>query len=629
MSPMPAQLRVMIFLLGSAVSVSSSSTAYAAQVAPPRDPVAGQPAAQTVGTASVSGTITMAGTGQPARKVRVNLSSPEIRGSRAATTDDQGRFLFTALPAGRYTLSASRPGHMTVTYGQRQPGRPGTPIQLSDGQRFEAQLQIPKSSVITGTVFDEHGEPAPQVPVRAMRIQVQNGERTSVSSNAVTTDDRGIYRIFGLQPGDYVICATPRNQGIGDVNRLRVELQAMQQALQSVAQADENQARGLRERIASLQSTVADAPEETPAGYAPVCYPGTMSLAGAGTVALAVAEERTAIDFQLQLAPMARVEGTVLNPTGATLRDVQVRLTDVNQLSEGLGSSSARADAEGQFRLPSVAPGQYRVTARATLTPPRPPGPPAPPPAGGGRGRGEAPVRVEPITLWASADIVVDGRNVSNVMLSLQQGITVSGQLRFEGSTPPPADLTRMRVAMSSFGSNPFGGSATGRVDASGRFTIPSVVPGRYRITASGASGWFVESAVIGGQDALDIPIEIKGNQNLPSVSITLTDRQTEVTGTLVDTRNQPATDYTLVVFPADSRLWMRNARRIQTARPATDGRFMFRNLPAGDYLLAPVLDLEAGSHYDAGFLQQLEPTAIRVTLQPGEKKIQDLTVGR
>jgi hypothetical protein len=573
----------------------------------------------------------MANTGQPARKVRVSLSSAEIRGSRAAVTDDQGRFLFTALPAGRYGLSASRPGHMTVTYGQRQPGRPGTQIQLSDGQKFEARLQIPRSSVITGTVFDEHGEPAPQVSVRAMRIQVQNGERSSVSSNAASTDDRGIYRIFNLQPGDYLVCATPRNQGTTDVDRVRVELQSMQQALQGVAQTDDAAARRLRDHISSLQATVASAPEETPPGYAPVCYPGTLSLATAGTIPLAVAEERTAIDFQLQLAPMARVEGTVLNAAGTQLRNIQVRLADVNQFSETLGSMTARADGQGNFRFGSVAPGQYRVTARATLTPPRPARPATPPAQTGGAGRGRAQgfVAVQPITLWASADIVVDGRNVSNVMLSLQQGISVSGHVRFEGSTPPPTNLTRLRVNLSSFGANPFGGSTNGRVDASGRFTLPSVVPGRYRISATGAPGWFVESAIVGGQDALDIPFEIKGNQNLPSVTITFTDRQTELTGMLVDTRSQPATDYTLVVFPSDSRYWMRSARRIQTARPATDGRFAFRNLPPGDYLLAPVGDLAPGAHYDAGVLQQLETGAIRITLQQGEKKVQDLTVGR
>lgn len=622
---MTAQLRL-IPVLTFALIVPAAG---AGQVTQPRDAVPGAQAAPA-GTGSIGGTVTMASTGQPARKVRVSLSGAEIRGSRAATTDDQGRFLFTALPPGRYGLSASRPGHMTVSYGQRLPGRPGTQIQLSDGQKFEAHLQIPKNSVITGTVFDENGEPAPQIPVRAMRIQVQNGERTSIGSNVASTDDRGIYRIFGLQPGDYVVCATPRNQGMNQIDGSRIELQALQAALQGMAARDDPQARGIRERIASLRGARTEPPDDgVPSGYAPVCYPGTIGMSSASPIALAVAEERPAVDFQLQLAPMARVEGTVLNPTGSPLRDIQVRLTDLTQMSDGLGSTTARADSEGRFRLPSVAPGQYRLTARATFAAPRPEGAPAAPVAGRGRGRGEALGRADAVTLWAAADIVVDGRNVSNVMLSLQPGITVSGQLRFEGSAQPPQDLARMRVTMTPYGANPPGGAANGRVDAAGRFTIASVVPGRYRMTASGANGWFVESAAIGGQDALDIPIEIKGNQNLGSVTITFTDRQTELSGTMIDSRSQPATDYTLVVFPSDPRYWMRNARRIQTARPATDGRFTFRNLPAGEYLLAPVLDLEPGTAYDAMFLQQLEVNGIRLTLQPGEKKIQDLTVGR
>ena len=115
-----------------------------AQAAPPRDAgaAANQQPAPT-GTAEISGTVMMAGGTQPARKTRVNLSGAELRGSRSVTTDDSGRFSFTALPAGRYSLSATRPGHTSVTYGQRQPGRPGTQIQLSDGQKFRADLQIP------------------------------------------------------------------------------------------------------------------------------------------------------------------------------------------------------------------------------------------------------------------------------------------------------------------------------------------------------------------------------------------------------------------------------------------------------------------------------------------------------
>jgi hypothetical protein len=92
--------------------------------------------------------------------------------------------------------------------------------------------------------------------------------------------------------------------------------------------------------------------------------------------------------------------------------------------------------------------------------------------------------------------------------------------------------------------------------------------------------------------------------------------------------RNQPAPEYTLVVFPADSRYWSGSSRRIQSTRPGTDGRYTFRNLPPGEYRIAPLFDLEPGATSDPAFLQQLEATSLRVTLQPGETKTQDMRLG-
>jgi hypothetical protein len=154
------------------------------------------------------------------------------------------------------------------------------------------------------------------------------------------------------------------------------------------------------------------------------------------------------------------------------------------------------------------------------------------------------------------------------------------------------------------------------------------VPPGKYRLTAGGVGGWTVDSAVIGGQDALDFPYEVKGNQAVSGVVITFTDQLTELTGMVTNAKNEAAPEFTLVVFPADSRYWTGTSRRIQSARPATDGRYTFRNLPPGEYRLAPVYDLEPGATSDPAFLQQLEGTALRVTLQPGEKKTQDMKVG-
>ena len=575
----------------------------------------------------IAGSVMMAGSTQPARKARVSLSGAELRGGRTAVTDDEGRFSFTALPAGRYNLSANKPGHVSVSYGQRKPGRPGTPIQLSEGQKFQADLQIPRGSVITGTVLDENAEPSPSTQVRVMRVVNQNGRRTLQGSSSGTTDDRGIYRVFGLLPGEYVVCATPRNT-VSDANRTFIELDALRR---EVAVREAAQAAAVADRLRVLQASLEGAEEPT-SGYAPVCYPGTVAASSAAPIALGIAEERPGVDFQLQLAPLARIEGTVMNSTGADLREITVTLTDPQATGFSMGNITARADDQGRFRLMNVPPGQYRVTARATIAPPRPPSQPGAAPPGGGRGRGMAPpapgVRSEPIVVWAAADVAVDGRNVSNVLLSLQQGVTVSGQISFDGSTPPPTDLTRIRVTMSPIEPTPLGGSSAARVDASGRFTIPSVAPGRYRLSAGGLPGWSVDTAVIGGQDAIDFPFEVKGTQAVSGAMVTFTDRQTELTGIVTNDKSQPAPEYTLVVFPADARYWTTPGRRTQSTRPATDGRYTFRNLPPGEYRLAPVYDVEPGSMSDPAFLQQLEPTSLRITLQPGEKKAQDMRVG-
>ena len=621
--------------------------AFAQQAPPPpptppiRDVQTGQ-APQPVGTGTISGMVTMAGTGQPARKVRVNLSGAELRGSRSTNTDDQGRFSFTALPAGRFTLSVNKPGHLSVTYGQRRPGTQGTPIQLSDGQKFQAQLQIPRGSVLTGVVLDENGEATPGTSVRAMRLVRQGERRTLQSAGSGSTDDRGMYRIFGLQPGDYVVCATPRNNQVSDFERGQVEMQALRETLTALqaARGNEDQTRNIEARLSAIQSAAPQASDEPLSGYAPICYPGTLSTTEASPIALNVGEERPGIDFQLQLVPMARVEGMVLNSTGGQIQNLQVTLQEASALGNSFGiTQSARPDNEGRFRINNVAPGQYKLSARAQIGGPQGRGGQVivdgqPIPAGrggapatpaGGRGAPAA-QRPEPVTVWGAADVVVDGRNVSNVMVPLQLGMSVSGQLTFEGAIPPPTDLTRLRVTINSADPGPMSTNSSARVDASGRFTVQSVAPGRYRLSAGGAPGWYLESVTVGGQDALDFPFEVKGNQAVGGVAVTFTDKQTELTGTVVDDKNQPAVDYTLVIFPADNRYWTgTTSRRIQTVRPGTDGRYTVRTLPPGDYKIATVLDMEPGSAADPAFLQQVEAATLRVTLQPGEKKQQDI----
>ncbi len=325
-----------------------------------------------VGKGSIAGTVTVAGSGQPARRARVSLSGgADVGGSRSTITDDRGVFTFSALPEGRFNLSASKPGHITGTYGQKQPGRPGTPIQLADGQRLQVQLQITRGGVITGTVLDEYAEPLPGTPVRALRYVTQSGQRTLQSAGNGSTDDRGVYRIYGLQPGDYLVYATPRNtNNQGDARMAAgAQLQELMRP-ELTARLDASQAQSLTERLAQLRSAV-DAPnaagDETTSGYAPVYYPGTTTPANAATVTVSPGEEKGSIDFQYQVVPIARVEGIVTTPNSQIPPNIQVSLVNTGFAVPGISPGNARADQQGAFRISNVPPGQYTLVARATL----------------------------------------------------------------------------------------------------------------------------------------------------------------------------------------------------------------------------------------------------------------------
>ena len=196
------------------------------------------------------------------------------------------------------------------------------------------------------------------------------------------------------------------------------------------------------------------------------------------------------------------------------------------------------------------------------------------------------------------------------------------------------------------------GSVASAPVDASGRFTINGVAPGRYMLSGNAGAGgrqggpgalagagggragatpgqaaaqWTLKSAVVGGRDTLDYTLEIGPNQDVSNAIVTFSDRTQELTGMIQDATGRATSDFTIIVFPSDSRFWLPQARRILSSRPGTDGRFSFRNLPAGDYRLTAVTDVEPGEWYDPAFLAQLQQVSIPVAIAEGEKKVQDI----
>lgn len=610
---------------------------------------------QPTGTAGLSGTV-VSDAGRPVRRARVTLSGAELRSAKAATTDDLGAFSFADLPAGRFTLSASKAGYVNSTYGQKKPGRPGTPIQLLDSQKMgNLKMTLPRGGVLTGTVLDEHGDPTPGTQVTAWRYEMRTGEKRLTQSGADQTDDRGSYRIYGLLPGDYIVRATPRN-GLGD---LRQVVQDVTQALTAgggqgggagggrgaQALGALGGGAGLQQLLGgraggagggqALQNLVAGlngGTDDAGMGYAPVYYPGTTTSSSATTVSLGVSEERQALDFQLQLVTTATVSGTVTTPDGDAGGVMLTLVNETEQALGGAGINTTRTQPDGTFTFSNVAPGQYVVKAR---------GGGGRGGRGGGGGRGAngaagtpgaaAAPAPPPEQLWGQVAITIDGRAMSGVAISMQPGMKVNGHMTFDGGAAP-TDLTRVRVALSpaaTGGANDLAQNAPAQMDATGHFSISGVPPGRYTVRVQGqVQGFNLRSAMSGGRDALDFSIEVKPNEDIADVTLVMTTKTQELSGTLTDGQNQAATDYSVIIFATERQYWLPQSRRIVSLRPGTDGRFTARNLPAGEYYMAAVTDVEPGEWFDPEFLQQLRGAAVRVTLSDGDKKTQDLRIG-
>jgi hypothetical protein len=138
-----------------------------------------------------------------------------------------------------------------------------------------------------------------------------------------------------------------------------------------------------------------------------------------------------------------------------------------------------------------------------------------------------------------------------------------------------------------------------------------------------------MKSAMVAGQDTLDLPLEIKPNESVSGLSVTMTMRPTDLRGTLQGPTGQPAADYTVIVFSSDNRYWTPQSRRILAARPASDGRFSFHDLPPGEYRIAAVSDVEPGLWLSADFLRQLVGASTTLSLGEGERKTQDVKIAR
>lgn len=582
--------RVRVILLTVALASGWSS---GAAVVLPEQLLPGQRLRLPAGSATVMGIVVdSAQPPRPVRRARVTLHAGDNVNGWSATTDDDGRFVLAGVSAGRYVIEAQKPAWVTGRYGAARPGRPGIPIVVNEGATVQGlTIAMIRGSAISGTVLSRSGDPVPGVVVSAI------GARGRSPDTDVTTDDEGRFRLFGLAPGEYAVLATLRSGPATALMELTPQTEAQVQA--------------------SLRG--APLPSAGTVGYASVYAPGAVSRAEATTIKLAAEEERDGVMIALNPVPTARITVTVDAGETGDPATVQLSLSSADAAGSFL---PGRRGGDGRYVFNGVAPLPYTAIARAARLGAAPAASAPVVPAGRGRGA------MAPLTLYAIEDLAVTGGEM-NVSLRLQPGMTVSGRVMLEAGARAPMSVSDVSFALIPVRETPALGVTSVRSNADGVFVFEGVPPGRYRLTPAGTTAFDMKSAISRGVDVLDALLEVRAGEDVTDLVVTLPARPTELTGRLETAAGAAAPDYYIVAFAADRQFWTLQSRRIRQTRPASDGRFSIKGLPAGDYLLAALTDVERDEWFDPSFLSQLVPAAVRVKLPDGGSVTQDLRIRR
>ena len=473
----------------------------------------------------IRGRVTDRETGQPLARAVVRIFGPDPTRMLTASTDDGGVFRFAGLAPGRYNGSA-QPGafkwtHLLQAFTTAE-GRPLT-IELKKDEVRELNVALPRALALNVRVVDSWGEPLSElrVAVRSADTQARNGMYQSMEWQR-TTDDKGRLRIFGLEPGRYVVCVEPSPLGGGGTR---------------------STSRGDR-----LMRT---------------CYPNAANDAAAEPVRVDRSDTGE-LEIRMRQGRTFRISGRILDAAGGMVAGAYAQLNQ--HYTNGSSSIGVTVQADGSFRIDNVHPGAYAVQVSIG-------GPDRPEQRRDFEG-GFVPVQVTDADIEDLLVVLQKGVDVSGRIRTEDAAATLPAA---EGSGLfVSTRLADDRLAGS--GSYQYARAAADRT-----FTISGSYGRRVLEVANVPRGWFVKSIRYGMTEVIDEPIEFKESRGDGTVlDVVLSNRGAVVTGHVTDDAGNPVPRAMVLLLKKRAN----GLAVITNTTAAAAGTFKLGPARQGDYII-------------------------------------------
>lgn len=594
-----------------------------AQVAPVPMPV---PAKEEGADSTVRGRVVYEESNRPVRRARLTLvSEGGGRTDYNALTDARGEFRIKGVRAGSYLAFVDVPGVLSpVGFVSVNDLRAGAPdftearaffevIEVDGKQDVQVTVRARRGATVSGKVSYADGDPAVSVVVNLMRrsadgrlMRYVTGANI-VSISGLKTDDRGVFRVTGLPPGEYVIGVT-----------------------ESVLHGGgESRGRGGEDISAVVEGLMGQQLLMT-------FYPSAASPKGATVLKLAAGDERGDVDITIPERDLRTVAGIVRarrdRAPVANARVSIVRREDpVGAVAnvEAMYSvgdfmpNSTTTDAEGRWEFREIPDGPYTVVVKppeqyetaatanyngiASVSGNMNMSVPAPP----RRRKAYAPTR---------RDFEVSG-DVSDLAVEVGDGGRISGTVAVEGGRVPRYSyIVALRAPEGGAPPNP--SDAFNTTAHGGAFAVEGLPAGRFVLqpsTYDEDAKLYLKSVRRGGKDLQREPLVLAEGEAADGVEIVFSrDPAVLRVSATAEGTSRPALGAYVFLIPADLPHWPPYAQRLHCS--TGDEGFCTVSAPPGDYRVVGLPNASARGSLDAEIRRRAQ-TAPRVTLRAGEAK--------